>query len=138
MGNGGEHLLRASPESNEINPFLVQLVEVGISGALRVKNEFVWDVAGPLLPIGDKLEHLVIVLLFTQVSIGVAKDPGVGIVRQKSQHPLLAAAALRDVVFLDQGILAMEWNRMEVEIKEVPYCKPNVLTASCHRRMSTG
>ena len=112
--------MRAAPESNENNTFLVQLVEVGIGGELRVKNEFVWDLAGSLFPIADKLENLVILFLFTKLSISVAKDPGVRILRQKSQHTLLPAAALRDVVFLDQSILAMEWNRMEVEIERGP------------------
>src|SRR5215475_567599 len=62
VGNGGEHLVGTAPEGNEVNASLVQPVEVGISGELRVKNELVWHLASPLLPIGDKLENLVIVL----------------------------------------------------------------------------
>src|SRR5215510_13405354 len=45
VGNGGEHLVGTAPEGNEVNASLVQPVEVGISGELRVKNELVWHLA---------------------------------------------------------------------------------------------
>ena len=120
MGKGREHLGGTSPEGNEVNTSLVELVEVGIRGELRVKNEFVWYLTGTLLPIGDELEHLVIVLGFLQLSIGVAQHPGVSIVRQKGQHALVAAAAFGNVMLLYQSILAVEWNGMEVEIAGDP------------------
>src|SRR6266571_4904336 len=113
VGNGREQLLGTAPEGNEVNASLVQLVEVGIRGEFGVKNQFVWHMAGALLPIGDKLENLVILLLFTQLPIGIAKDTGVSIVSQKGQHPLLAAAAFGDVMLLHQGTLAMKRNGME-------------------------
>ena len=83
---------------------------------------------GALLPIGDELEHLVVVFGFLQLPLGVAKDPCVGIVRQESQHALLTTAALGNVMLLDKRILAVERNGMEVEIEGDP-----MLQAQCAR-----
>src|SRR6266581_1176375 len=106
--------------SNEVNPALVEPVQVGIRGELRVKNAFVGYLTGALLPIGDELEHLVVLFGFLQLPIGVAKDPRVGIVRQESQPALLTTAALGNVMLLDKRILAVARHGMAVESEGDP------------------
>ena len=115
--NVSEHLLRASPEGDKGNAFLVEPVEVGIGGDLGIEDEFLGASAGTLLPIVNKLEDLIVLFRFTQLPIGVAENPRIGIVGEKCQDTLLAAATFRDVVFLHQGIVAMKGNGVEVEVK---------------------
>jgi len=120
VGKGREELLGTSPERHEVKTSLVKPVEVGIRGELRVKNEFVWYLTGPLLPLGDERENLVILLFVPKLPMRVAKPPGGGIVRQQGQHPLVAAAAFGNVRLLYEGILAVEWHGREVEIEGDP------------------
>jgi len=49
--------------------------------------------------------------------VGVAEHPPVGVLGQERQHPLLAAAALGYVVLLHHGVLAVEGDGVEVEVK---------------------
>lgn len=128
MGQGGEHLGRTSPEGHEGNPALVEPVQVGICGELRVNKAFVGSLTGALLPRGDELEHLVVLFGFLQLPLGVAQDPRVGIVRQESQQALLTTAALGNVMLLDKRSLAVERHGMEVEIEGDP-----MLQAQCAR-----
>ena len=115
--DGRKHLLRASPEGNEINAFLVESIEVSLGGELGVKNEFVGNLTRALLPIGDKRENFVVLFIFTKLPIGIAKHPSSGILSQKGEHPLLPAAALGAGVLLPQRIVAVVRNGMEVEVE---------------------
>ncbi len=110
----GTHLLGAPPDGDALHVLLVEPIEVGRGGQCGVEEEFLRHLACPLLPIGDKLEHLVMVLLCAQWPIGVAQNAGLSIMRQKGQEPLLASTALGDRVLLDQGILAMQRHGMAV------------------------
>src|SRR2546425_10121372 len=66
VGQGGAQLLGTAPEGHAVNAALVQPVEVRLRGELRVKDQCVWQLASALLPRGDKLENLVIVLHLAQ------------------------------------------------------------------------
>ena len=52
-----------------------------------------------------------------------------GKMRREGQHALLLAAALRDVVLLDQGVLAMKGNGVEIQIQRTPSAQPRFLHA---------
>ena len=70
-----------------------------------------------LFPEFDELQDFVVLLILAEVGVGVTEDTRLGVLGQKSEDSLLAAASFGDVVFLDEGIVAMERNGMEVEIK---------------------
>src|SRR6202011_1725534 len=73
--------------------------------------------ASALLPVIDKSEDFVILLLLPYASVGVAEYPRAGVLGQEGQYPLLAPAAPGDVVLLHQGLLAVEGNRVEVQVE---------------------
>src|SRR5579883_2546367 len=55
-----------------------------------------------------------------QLAVGIAEDTGVGVLGEERQHPLLAAAPLRDIVLLDEGIVAVERDGVEVQVERRP------------------
>ena len=65
----------------------------------------------------DEAQDLVVLLLLAHLGIGVAEDVGVGVLGQKGQHPLLAAAALGDIVLLQQRVLAVEGDGVEIQVE---------------------
>ncbi len=121
-----EHLVGASPDGDTLHASLVKPVEVGRGGELGVEEQFLWHLAGTLLPIVDKLENLVMLLLLAELPIGVAENPGIGIVGQQCQDTLVAAAPFGDIMLLHQGVVAMKGNGVEVEVKRGP-----LLQTSC-------
>jgi hypothetical protein len=63
------------------------------------------------------MENLVVLLIFTQFSVGVAKDTGLRVLHQEGQNALLSPTPLRDVVLLDQSILAMEGDGVKIQVE---------------------
>ena len=102
------------------NPQPVQLVELGVGRQLGVEDQFLGVPPGPLLPEPDEAEDLVVLLVLAQLAVGIAEDAGLGVLGQEGQHPLLPPAPLGDVVLLDQGVLAVEGDRVEVEVERMP------------------
>src|SRR5271157_1036924 len=62
-------------------------------------------------------EDLGVLLVLAQFAVGVAEDAGVGVLHQEGQDAFLAPTSLGDVVLLDQGIFAMEGDRVEVQVE---------------------
>ena len=73
--------------------------------------------SGPLLPELHEAEDLVVLLVLAQSGVGVAEHVGLGVLGQEGQDPLLPAAALGDVVLLDQGVFAVEGDGVEVQVE---------------------
>jgi hypothetical protein len=57
---------------------------------------------------------------------------------QEREHPLLAAAALGDVVLLDQRVLAVEGMVWKSRWKLTPRSRPSAVIASSHALISFG
>jgi hypothetical protein len=123
VGHGGEQLVGTAPAGHAVHAFLVQPVEVGIRGELRVKQARVGPRASPLLPRGDKREPRVMVLRLPQLPLGRATDPGSRIVGQQGQQPLGTTAACGDVGLLPQGLGAMTRHGMEGQSAGGPGCQ---------------
>jgi hypothetical protein len=73
-----------------------------------------------LLPEVDKAQHLVALLAFAQVGVGVAKHIGLGFLGDEGQHGLVAATSLGQVVALDELVLPEEGDGMKVELARAP------------------
>jgi hypothetical protein len=58
-----------------------------------------------------------ILVVLAYVAVGVAEHARLGVLDQESQEALLPTAALGDVVFLDEGILAVERYGVEVKVE---------------------
>jgi hypothetical protein len=82
-----EHLLGASPESDEPNVHFVESVEVRVGGQPRVEDQLLRKVSGSLLPEVDETEDLVGLVFLAQLAVGVAEDAVVGIAAQKGETP---------------------------------------------------
>ena len=109
--------LGAPAQGDELDPQPVELIELGVGRQLGVEDQFLGILPGPFLPEPDEAEDLVVLLVLAQFAVGVAEDAGVGVLRQEGQDALLPSAPLGDVVLLDQGILAMEGDRVEIQVE---------------------
>ena len=98
-------------------PIWLSSVQVGVGGQLGVEDQFLGQLAGALLPELDESQDLVVLLVLAELGVGVAEDAAVGVLGEEGQDALLTATALGDVVFLDQGVLAVKGNGVEVEIE---------------------
>ena len=117
--DGGQDLLGAAAKSEEADAELVELGEVGVGGEGAVEDEFARVVAGLILPSGGEAQDLVVLVLLADGGVGVAEDARVGVAGEEGEDALLAAAALGEVVFLDQGVVAVIGNGVEVEVEGV-------------------
>jgi hypothetical protein len=70
-----------------------------------------------LLPELDESNNLLTLLVLSQLSVGIAEKPLLGILGQEGQNPFLPAAPLADIVLFHQGVLAVKGNGVEVQIK---------------------
>src|SRR5689334_17005748 len=61
---------------------------------LGIEDELLGQVAGPLLPVVDDAEDLIVRFALAQLLVGVAEDAGIGVLGQEGQHPLLEQAPL--------------------------------------------
>ena len=100
-----------------MNPQPVELVEVGVGRQLGIENQFFRVSPRPFLPEPDEAEDLIILLILTQFTIGVAKDASLCILRQEGQNALLSPTPLGHVVLLDQSILAMEGDGVKIQVE---------------------
>src|SRR5262245_6011732 len=99
---------------------------MGIGGQLGIEDEFFGQPSGTLLPELNEAEDLVSLLILTNLGIRVAEDALPLILREKRQNAFLTAAALGNVVFLDQGIFAVKGDGVEVEVEGCTAFKPNL------------
>ena len=68
----------------------------------------------------DEAEDLVVLAALAQAGVGIGEDPGVGVAGEEGENALLAPAALRDVVLLDERVVAVIGDRVEVEVEGPP------------------
>jgi len=87
--------------------------------SLESKHEVARQRAVGLLPERDEAEDLLGLLALAEVGIGVAEGASVDVLRKEGEHALLAAAAHRDEVPFDDRVIAIERNRVEVEVEGV-------------------
>ena len=112
------HQPRGAPaQRDELNPQPVELVELGVGRQLGIEDQFFRISPRPFLPEPDEAEDLIVLLILAQFTIGVAEDAGLGVLRQEGQDALLSPTPLGDVVLLDQGILAMEGDRVKIQVE---------------------
>ena len=117
--HGLEDLLGAAAESEEVDGEFLQAGEVGVGGEGGIKDEFAGVVAEALVPVVGEAEDLVVVVLLANAGVGVAEDAGFGIAGDEGEDAFLAAAALGDVVFGDEGVVAVIGDGVEVEVEGV-------------------
>ena len=89
-----EQLFGSAPQGHEFNVHLVELVEIGVGGEPRIKDQFLGYLAGLLLPELNEAEHLVVLLIFPQIGVGVAEDLVVLLLGDESQDAFLATRTL--------------------------------------------
>src|SRR6266850_8346233 len=115
-----EQLFGSAPQGHEFNVHLVELVEIGVGGEPRIKDQFLGHLPGLLLPELNEAEHLVVLLIFPQIGVGVAEDLVFLLLGDESQEAFLAARTLCNVVLLKERIFSMKRNGVEVEMERDP------------------
>jgi hypothetical protein len=89
-----------------------------------VKDQFLRKFPRSLLPELDESKDLCILFVLSQLSIGIAENPLLGILSQESQNSFLAATPLGHIMLFHQGLFAVKGNGMEVQIKRISPRKP--------------
>jgi hypothetical protein len=112
-----KHLDRTSPEGDKGNPHPVEPIQMAIGRELGIKDQFLRKFPCPFLPELDESKDLLILLALSQLSIGIAEDPLLGILGQESQNPLLTAAPLSEIMFFHQSVFSVKGNGMKVQIE---------------------
>ena len=90
----------------------------------RRMNQFFGIPPGAFLPEPDEAEDLVVLLVLAQFAVGIAEDARVGVLDQEGQDALLPPTPLGYVVLFDQGILAMERDRVKIQVKGMSAGQP--------------
>src|SRR4030067_1207066 len=86
-----EHLGRTSPERDKSNPHLIEPTQIARGRQPGVKDQFFWKLSRSLLPELDESKDLLILLVLSQLAIGIAENPLLGILGQKGQNSFLPA-----------------------------------------------
>ncbi len=120
-GRGGQQLVdqlgAAAAQGEEVDAELVEPGEVGVGGQAGVEDEFGRVLAGAVLPgFGEAQDGGVLVGL-AQAGIGPGEQARVGVAGEEGEDAFLAAAALGDVVALDERVVPVEGNGVEVEVE---------------------
>ncbi len=113
----GDHFGGAPAQRQEGDAQLVQPGEVGIGGEAAVEDEFGGQLAGALAPGLGEAQDLVVLAVLAEAGVGPGEEAGVGVAGEESEDASLAAAALGDVVALEQGVGAVEGDGVEIEIE---------------------
>ena len=74
-------------QRDELNPQPVELVEIGVGRQLGIENQFFRVSPRPFLPEPDEAEDLIILLILTQFTVGVAKDARSASFARKARMP---------------------------------------------------
>ena len=87
-------------------------MQVRVGGKGTVKDHFPGIGTGLFAPELEKLRERIVPICFANLCIGIADH--------KREDPFLAATALGDEIFFNQGILSMVGDGMEVQVKGGP------------------
>lgn len=133
-----EHVRIPPPQGDEPDAEFIESTQVLVGGELGVKDEFLGCTARVLLPILDEAQDLIVLILLADRGIGVVEHALLGILGREREHPLVATAALGDVVLLQQRTLAVKGNGVEVHVERHAVCSRRLCMASNQRCMSFG
>src|SRR5215470_9770820 len=101
---------------DENDALRVEPVEALEGGELGIKHEMLRRLAVLAGPEFDEAEDLLGLLTLADVGVGVAEHLAVGILRQEGENAGLATAPFRQVMRLNEGMLAAIGHGVEVEI----------------------
>ena len=62
---------------------------------------------GTLFPELGETQDFIVLVVLADLAVGVAEHPGLGVLGQEGQQAFLAAAALGNIVFFQQGVVAV-------------------------------
>jgi len=95
----------------------IEFVQTGVGRQPGVEDQLLGIVPGPLLPEARKDQNGAFLVFLAQVGVPVAENVGLGVMDQEGQDPLLPSATLGNIVFFDQGVVAVERDRVEIEVE---------------------
>jgi hypothetical protein len=90
-----EKVLGPSAQGDESDAHLVESVEVGIDGKLRIEYQFTFSEKSSVtfFPEFNKTKNLIVLVGFSNLGISASKQPLIGILSQESDDTLLPSAA---------------------------------------------
>ena len=82
-----------STQGDESDAHLVESIEVGIGGQLGIEDQLTGKRSGTFFPEFNKTKNLIVLIGFSNLGIGIAEYPLIGILSQKGKNSLLPSAA---------------------------------------------
>jgi len=97
-----------------------------MGGQLGIEYQFTGKCSGTFFPEFDKTKDLIVLVGFSNLGIGVAKHPLLGILSQESEDSLLLSTAFGNVVFSTRA--SSPWKGMvwKSKSKEQPRPRPRL------------
>jgi hypothetical protein len=109
----------APPQSDEADLLRIERVQVCVGGELAVEDQLLRQRPGARLPELDEAQDFIVLLILAQIRIGIAEHLLLRILGEEDEDAFLAAAALGDVVFLEQRVFAVKGDGMEVQMERL-------------------
>jgi hypothetical protein len=99
-------------------------IQMAIGRQPGVKDQFFGKFPRSFPPELDESKDLLILLVLSQLAVGIAKNLLLSILGQEGQNPFLPATPLGHIMLFHQGLFTVEGNGVEVQIKGIPPRKP--------------
>src|SRR5208337_3105405 len=116
-GDFGEQFWCAPAQGDESDAGGVEPIQAVVGSELGVEDEVVRHAAISLLPERDEAEDLLGLLALADIGVGIAEHLAVSVLRQEGEYAGLAAAALGQIVGLDQRMLAEIGHGVKIQIE---------------------
>ena len=112
-----DHLGAAAAQGEEGDAAGLEPGQVGIGGEAAVEDQFGGRVAGAGGPGVDEAQDLVVLGGLGGPGAGPGEGARVGVAGEEAEDGLLAAGALGDIVFFDEGVVTVVGDGVEVEVE---------------------
>ena len=111
-----QHFFRATAQGDKKDALLVEAVEIGVGGQLRVEDQFGRGLAGALAPKVHEAQNFTDSIGLGDARVGIAKHPLGRVSSQKDQDSLLTSAARGKVVLFQGFLLGIGGDGVKVQI----------------------
>jgi hypothetical protein len=131
-----EQLRASTPERDEPNALLIQAIQVRVGRQPRDKDQFLPQSARAFLPETKEAENFVILLVLPVIALGVAEETLLAVLGQKREDSPLPTASFGDVMLVDEGVFAMKWDGVKVQIERPAVLQPQAreyIETTCHQ-----
>ena len=114
-----DHRLQAAAQGQEADADVLHAGQHCVGGEPAVEREFAGKPAGALSVGLDQAQHGLVLGLLAHGGVNEVEGVFLGVAHEEGEPAALAAAALGDIMLLEEGLAAMVGDGMEVEVEGV-------------------